>query len=189
MEKQPQHRSIIGSALKGFAYSGFTGALMAGIFLGVSAALAFATGGASLPLIGTLGSATTLGSALGTMLVVGLSTGIFGGLIQGFSANHHQQSMQAAAYSPSNGRDIAITAVSQNLYSPKLQAALDRVNQQEQAQEASMPESTTFRDRIGQRTNSLNEALNRRLTSSGTSHTQRLQQEREAQAPASPTLQ
>lgn len=191
MENAP--KSVLGSIAKGFAFTFFTGALMAGIFLAVSSA--FAATFPALAALGQISAAGSLAKILITSTVVGLSTGTFGGLIQGYTTYKHNRYAEtvAAAYSPTNGRDIAITAVSNNLYSPKLQAALERASAQTPSVAAdAVPEaeSTRFRDQVGQRP-SINEIANRWNTSrENTSHTSRIAAEREAQAMAGPkTLQ
>ncbi|MBA4275076.1 MAG: hypothetical protein C0436_05420 [Alphaproteobacteria bacterium] len=174
-------QSVLGSTLRGFGYTALTGALMAGIFVGVST---FA-----LPSIATYFAAS---SVWPTILAVGLSTGIFGAAIQAYSAitgNRQHANMQVAS-SPVSGRDIAITSASQNLYSPKLQAALERMNTvslNEAPAPVQQPESTRFRDMVGNRP-SLNERVNRRLTGN---HADSVLEQREAQAlaPSTRTLQ
>lgn len=193
MEKAP--KSVLGSVVKGFAFTFITGALMAGIFLGVTGGIT-----ALAPALAAeygISAAFGLGKLLMTASVVGLSTGIFGGLIQGYSAlthNRQHAAFNAAAYSPTNGRDIAITAASHNLYSPTLQAAIDQLNQQQaQPQTAApapaaapqmdaAPESTTFRDRVGGERKGITELLNRRLTDSSLSHADRISEARAASA-------
>lgn len=182
---QPHSQSKIGTFLKGFAYTAASGALMAGIFLGVSAGIAaFAPAFALEYGIAAAG----IGKGLAAAAVVGLSTGLFGGIMQVFSHEKKQVAHQAAAYSPANSRDIAITAVSQNLMSPKLQAALERAHTRESAVHEPLrpqPEQTTFRDRLAR----ANESLNARLTGAGTSHAERITAERDAGAFPTRTLQ
>lgn len=175
-------QSVLGSTLRGFGYTALTGALMAGIFVGVST---FA-----LPSIATYFAAS---SVWPTILTVGLSTGLFGAAIQAYSSitgNRQHANMQAGAFSPVSGRDIAITSASQNLYSPKLQAALERMNTaslSEAPAPEQQPESTRFRDMVGSRP-SLNERVNRHLSGN---HADTVLEQREAQAlaPSTRTLQ
>lgn len=173
--------SKIGSFLKGFAYTAFTGALMAGIFLGVTAAVA--TIAPSFAASFGIKAAESIGVALATSGIVGLSTGIFGGIIQIFSNDKHEKAMHAAAYSPSNGRDIAITAVSQNLMSPKLQAALERASAAPALpeRETETAPTTHFQNQHATQRSSINEIVNRKLTGAQTSHTERLTADRLAQ--------
>ena len=184
MEYQATRPSVFGTALRGFGYTAFSGAAMAGIFIGVN--LLF--GGAITAAIAGWMGAGAIATGISTVAQVALSTGIFGAGIQTYSliANRGREAAyQAAAFTPSNGRDIAITSVSQNLYSPKLQAALDRARSDQPTTSLdAAPETTQFRDRAGTQS-SLNEILNGRLTRTDRSHTDRLTEQREAQAAAS----
>jgi hypothetical protein len=121
-----------------------------------------------------------------------LSTGLFGGAIQTFTAWREKGEAKEAAYSPVNSRDIAITAISNNLHHPQLQAALSEARRRDSAPEIdpSLVESTRFRDKIdaerGLYSPSLAEKLNRKLAESGspsrTSHTDRVKEQRDAAA-------
>jgi hypothetical protein len=166
-----QRKSLIGTFIKGLALTAVTGALMAGIYVATSALFT--------PLIVPLFAAT---SVMPTILTVGLSTGIFGGIVQTFSAFREKSAMKAAAYSPVSSRDIAITAVSNNLHRPQLQAALNAAQGKGTVTEldSQVENSTRYQDKIaaerGLYSSSLTEKLNRKL--SETSHTDRLASER-----------
>ncbi len=179
MEHTHQRRSTIGTFIRGFGYTALTGALMAGIFLAVNSGA-----GATVTtfLTGVFGA--TAAPVIGTVLLVGLSTGIFGGLIQAYNSRQHNKEHEVA-YSPVRGRDMAITAASHDLYSPKLQAALERAATQTPValgdNAPNQPESTRFRDAVAAERTPMHQRLNELLTretATPQSHTSRVESER-----------
>lgn len=172
MENQPK-RSLTGAFVRGLVFTAITGALMAGIFSGVGAA-AFALSG------GTIGAELGMG-ALSSIGLVAASTGIFGGLLQTYSAiNSNKQA--DIGYTRMRGNDVAITAASNNLImQPQLQTGTSV--SPDLAPEIAQAQSTTFRDKVGGRPG-INERMNSIIAgrSSATSHTDRVDAERAALA-------
>ncbi len=181
------HRSFLGSALKGFALTAVSGGIMAATFVGTNVMLGGAINSWAAATLGT----GALAAGAGMVAIVAISCGIFGAILQGYSALRQNRNSHEVAYSPSNGRDIAITAASHNLFSPKLQAALDRA-QSMPAASTTLPDvnpaaaqtENHFTSRLGERS-SINEIVNRKLSGApAPSFSERIEQERLAQATA-----
>lgn len=168
MENQPK-RSLVGAFVRGLVFTAITGALMASIFSGVGAA-AFAMSG------GTIGAELGMG-ALSSIGLVAASTGIFGGLLQTYSAINSNKRADVA-YTRMRGSDVSITAASNNLLmQPQAGVSVSA----DLAPEMAQAQSTTFRDRVNRP--GINERMNGLIAGrSNTSHTERLEAERAALA-------
>jgi hypothetical protein len=141
-----ENRSTLGTFVKGFAFSAFSGALLIGIMAGVSLLAA--------PLgIGI--SAMTLGQVLPMALLTATSAGLLGGIMRVMTGGAHQ-SPRNVAYSMANPRDIAITSVSQNLAQPQMQAALH--GHRGAGDQELVQEPPHFRERVGQKPSAIERA-------------------------------
>lgn len=138
-----ENRSTIGTFAKGFFFSALSGALLVGIMAGVT----FLGGPAVLGISGV--TAMGLGQAATMACITAISAGLLGGIMRVASMGHsHTQTPHHARQFMTRPNDIAITAVSQNLTQPHMQAAM---HGHAAEREAGVETSTTFRDRVGRK--------------------------------------
>lgn len=163
--ERTQQRSVLGSIAKGLFFTALTGAMMAGIFMFVTPAL-----------MGAAGIAAE--GAMGGLISVGLSTGIFGGLVQGYLAVSHNMRNRREGHTTMRGSDAAITAASTNLIQPQLSRGVSAPTiAAEHAQGHEQQVSTQWRDRVGHSAD-LQSRLDRIAARDNVSHTARLDEDR-----------
>lgn len=165
--ERTQQRSVLGSVAKGLFFTALTGAMMAGIFMFVTPAIMGAVGIAAEGAVGGLAS-------------VGISTGIFGGLVQGYLAVSHNMRSRRDAHTTMRGGDAAITAASSGLITQAVSRGVSSPTiaaEHAHGTEHGANETTHWRNHVGKSAD-LKTRLDRIAARDNMSHTDRLAEDR-----------